>query len=500
MTSTTTRSSRFFALGTVLAIYVIIRVPFLRHPLADHFAHRQTDTASIARNFAERRMNILWPQIDWGNPGEPPGGYVESEFPLLPFLAACVYRTWTHDDRIGRVISLAFATAACGFLWALLRRRIGLECATWGSLFLAVAPLDIFYSRCFMPEASTICFSIAGLYFFDRWIGAESVRDYLAATACVALALLTKLTSAYIGFVLLFMVCERWGLRFVRRREVWGFALLSLMPPALYYAHAHSIYRTYGLTFGILAGGYSKFGTLALWTSPRFYAKIGGNVATIVLTPLGLALAAGGAMLAWRNRVAGARLVLVWVASFLLFILVVAEGNQAHDYYQLPLAHAVAGLAGITLASMRRLLNRWCTELTPMPIVRAVPYGLCGYVLVQMLVVGLNMTHTFYVVEWPLLEMAKALRQCTAAGDLVVTADASPRALYHAHRRGWSIHKAGAQQMIRQIQPMRAQGATVLALPLAYDGSDVRLLETLAARFPPVNVTRAYAILDLGRR
>jgi len=453
----------------------------------------------MARNFAERRMNVLWPQIDWGNPGDPPGGYVEAEFPLVPFLTACVYRLGISDDRVGRVVSLLFATAGCGFLWALLRRRIGTERAAWGALFLAVAPSDVFYSRCFMPEASTVCFSIAGLYFFDRWLESGRTAHWLCGALSVALALLTKLTSAYVGLVLLFMVYERWGLSFLRRWLVWAFAVLCWLPPALYYVHAHQVYETHRLTFGILVGGYSKFGNLALWTSPEFYAEMGTNIATILLTPLGLALAAGGGALVLRHRMRDGMFVCAWVAAFLLFILAVAEGNQAHDYYQLPLTHAVAGLAGIALAAMRRLMSQWCARLGRTRFVRVLPYGLCCYVLVQMLSEGLDLTGRFYAVEWPLLEMADALRECTQEDDLVVTADASPRAIYHAHRRGWSIHKRDAETMTRQIEPMRAQGARVLAVPLAYDGSDVPLLNALAARLRPIRVTRAYAIFDVGR-
>src|SRR4051794_592913 len=46
---------------------------------------RQSDTATIARNFATNGMHLFFPQINWGGAGP---GYVEAEFQLMPWLTA----------------------------------------------------------------------------------------------------------------------------------------------------------------------------------------------------------------------------------------------------------------------------------------------------------------------------------------------------------------------------------------------------------------------------
>ena len=50
---------------------------------------RQADMLSVTRNFARHGYRLFWPQIDWGGAGP---GYVEMEFPLLPWLGALLQR------------------------------------------------------------------------------------------------------------------------------------------------------------------------------------------------------------------------------------------------------------------------------------------------------------------------------------------------------------------------------------------------------------------------
>ena len=47
------------------------------------------DVAAIARNFEQNGFHFAYPQIDWA--GDSPG-YVGTEFPILPFVAAICYK------------------------------------------------------------------------------------------------------------------------------------------------------------------------------------------------------------------------------------------------------------------------------------------------------------------------------------------------------------------------------------------------------------------------
>ena len=68
----------------MLLLGASLRLQWLETPLLDGHRWRQVDTAAIARNLYEDRFNVFYPQVDWGGRS----GYVESEFPLLPAIAA----------------------------------------------------------------------------------------------------------------------------------------------------------------------------------------------------------------------------------------------------------------------------------------------------------------------------------------------------------------------------------------------------------------------------
>ena len=77
---------------------------------------RQSDTATIARNFAENGMQLFFPQINWGGAGP---GYVETEFPLMPWLSAALYLVFGEHAWLGRLLSLAFMLVATAAFWDL---------------------------------------------------------------------------------------------------------------------------------------------------------------------------------------------------------------------------------------------------------------------------------------------------------------------------------------------------------------------------------------------
>ena len=50
---------------------------------------------------------MFYPQVDWGGRD----GYVESEFPLVPALAAGLYEVFGPLDYLGRLVAMVFSTA-----------------------------------------------------------------------------------------------------------------------------------------------------------------------------------------------------------------------------------------------------------------------------------------------------------------------------------------------------------------------------------------------------
>src|SRR5437588_3307154 len=98
----------YFLVPIVFAA-VVVRLIEIDQAFVDPWSWRQSDVAAIARNFFENGFHFTLPQIDWA--GNQPG-FVGTEFPILPFLAALVYRSAGVEEWIGRLQGVLLFVAA----------------------------------------------------------------------------------------------------------------------------------------------------------------------------------------------------------------------------------------------------------------------------------------------------------------------------------------------------------------------------------------------------
>src|ERR1043166_1906865 len=152
------RRTGFVLVSLMLAAFVV-RLVLIDQPFIDPWSWRQSDVAAIARNFFENGFHFTRPQIDWAGNER---GYVGTEFPILPFLAAFSYRSAGLQEWIGRIQDVLFFIAALPFFFLLVRRIFGRLTAVWASFFFAFAPLSIAASRAFMPDVPSLSLTIAG--------------------------------------------------------------------------------------------------------------------------------------------------------------------------------------------------------------------------------------------------------------------------------------------------------------------------------------------------
>src|SRR5881394_4228513 len=97
---------------TLSIFAVTARLILIDQPYVDRWSWRQSDVAAIARNFEQNGFHFAYPQIDWA--GNAPG-YVGTEFPILPFVAAIIYKITGVQEWVGRIQSVLFFAAALPF-------------------------------------------------------------------------------------------------------------------------------------------------------------------------------------------------------------------------------------------------------------------------------------------------------------------------------------------------------------------------------------------------
>jgi len=137
---------------------VAARLIFINQAYVDHWSWRQSDVAAIARNFLENGFRFGYPQIDWA--GNAPG-YVGTEFPILPFVAAVCYKFAGVHEWIGRIQAVILFAVSLPFFFLLVREIFGSTAAVWASFFFCLTPLNVFAGRSVPTIRKILVFSNA---------------------------------------------------------------------------------------------------------------------------------------------------------------------------------------------------------------------------------------------------------------------------------------------------------------------------------------------------
>ena len=128
----------------------LLRLVQIWMPVVGVHSWRQADTAAMARHFSQAGTPIWLPQIDWGGAS---AGFVESEFPLYPFLVSRLYNLIGVQEWLGRGLSVLCSALTIWLVMRLGRRWFNPEAGWWAGMAFAIAPLGVYYGRTFQAEA-----------------------------------------------------------------------------------------------------------------------------------------------------------------------------------------------------------------------------------------------------------------------------------------------------------------------------------------------------------
>ena len=186
----------------ICVLAVAARLILINQPYVDHWSWRQSDVAAIARNFLQNGFRFGYPQIDWaGNAA----GYVGTEFPILPFIAALCYKFAGIHEWVGRIQAVILFAVSMPFFFLLVREIFGSTAAVWATFFYSFAPVNIFAGRSFMPDVPSLSFAIVGLYLLLRYVDHNESSSFFVAAIALSLSFLIKITSIVIVAPLVYL-------------------------------------------------------------------------------------------------------------------------------------------------------------------------------------------------------------------------------------------------------------------------------------------------------
>jgi 4-amino-4-deoxy-L-arabinose transferase-like glycosyltransferase len=462
----------------ICLLAVAARLILINQPYVDHWSWRQSDVAAIARNFLHNGFRFGYPQIDWA--GNAPG-YVGTEFPIVPFIAAVCYTFAGVHEWIGRAQAVILFAVSLPFFFLLVREVFGSTAAVWATFFYGFAPVNIFAGRSFMPDVPSLSLAIIGLYFFLSWMEDRKSASFLMAAIAISLCLLIKITNivilAPLAYLAVGRLCQTPGVsqngaagtratstgrslervsgsERVKRPTVVAvilFSAIALVPSAIWYWHAHQIANKFYPHHFFGAGGIRI-------ESFSWYWPIAQQTLVSSLTPVLSLMALLGLFVPRPRDRKYSWLFYWWLVAMVLFIIVVGYGNR-HRWYQLPLVPIAAAFAGAACAFIRSKVSS-CVVAVTLSILLVSSFMISAFWYLR----------PFYLSSAQLLHAGMELKNVTAPDALIVAADmGDPTIFYYAERKGWHFLENDAiyngnpddsEEAIEDLERLRRRGAT----------------------------------------
>jgi 4-amino-4-deoxy-L-arabinose transferase-like glycosyltransferase len=454
----------------VLSVAFVVRLALIVSTSTPILAWRPTELASIALNYYRNGFNFLYPQVYWGGGGP---GYVEMEFPLIPFLTACMYKVLGLHEWVALIIPVltGLGTALVAYLFT--RYLFGVSAALVAGLVVGGSPTMALLTASLWPDPPMVMAGALGLYALTRWADSGESRYYILGAAATSVAILLKIVALYLGVPILFLCFHRYKSALWKTPQVWLLSALILGPPLLWYWHAHTLFVLYHNTFGILSSGSMKFGTAAVLTDPAFYASTLLKIALFHLTPLAFIVFLWGLLNRPQQKLA--YVVHAWLAGVALCLLVAAKGvTLGHYQYVLPVVPAAAPLVGAGAVDLlRRLASRvsWIRPSSGILIIA----GALALVYIAGCVTGIALYRSK---AWYMWENDRrtgiAVARVAPPGSLILVVDndqdefppeksmTPPMVFYFSDRKGWYQSMAWLTQ--DRLEELRGHGARYLVI------------------------------------
>ena len=438
----------------------LLRLVQIWMPVVGVHSWRQADTAAMARHFSMADTPIWLPQIDWGGAS---AGFVESEFPIYPFLVSRVYGLIGIQEWLGRGLSVICSALTIWLVMRLGRRWFNTEAGWWAGLAFAIAPLGVYFGRAFQAEALLVLCGAAALEAHSIWVERRSAWALAVSWLCVTGAALIKVIPLlWLGLPLLLvqltpspqgaaeppqqMLKRLW--RLLLNPWFWIYTGTTLAVTSAWYLHAYQLGEASGLSFGFW-GEDSDRSNIALVLNLSSWMNLAIRTGVRAFALVGIPFLVIGTIRSWR--LGGGRIALGGVLGLLLCTVATMRSSTVHEYYQFPLLLFSSPLVGLGWQSWQSKQQRLLVQ-TLLNIA----------VLISLMVLSFD----YWAVEarqhslWmPLAQTIR--RELPADARIVSVTGPDPTLLNLARRQGWLL--SSTKLSPERIQALKEAGASYVA-------------------------------------
>ncbi|OGK31282.1 hypothetical protein A3F29_00260 [Candidatus Roizmanbacteria bacterium RIFCSPHIGHO2_12_FULL_33_9] len=428
-----------FALGFTVRLYKF------NAPIADWHSWRQTDTSAVSVFFVEKGFDLLHPRYyDLSNvPSgvhDNPEGYRFVEFPIYNLFQGGLFKIFGFFtiEQWGRLVTIFSSLVSAFFIFLIVKKYLSERAGLIASFFYLFIPFNIYFSRVILPDQSMVTAVLGGVYFFDVWIEDKKFSifnfQFLIALIFTAAALLLKPFAVFFMLPMLYLAFEKFGLNFLKKWQLWFFAITSVLPLVLW--------RLWEFQYpgGIPQSGWLLNGGNIRFKGAFFYWIFGERVGKLILGYWGLPLLIFG--LIHKIPQKSYFFFLSFLASSLLYITVVARGNVQHDYYQILIIPSISIFLALGTEYLLNIKENH---------IKFFPYLILIILSLFMLFFGWYYVRDFYTIQHE--SFIRAGREIDKLipkdAKVIVPNDGDTTPLYFIKRQGWASFEKEMPQMIK---------------------------------------------------
>ena len=197
------------------------------------------------------------------------------------------------------------------------------------------------------------------------------------------------------------------------------------------------------------------------------------------------------------------RLFDIWLLSIVLYILLLAKGNQVHEYYQLPFMLPAVVFAGKAFAKYFpiRISDFSLSNFSSEENKNWLSYVFVLFFVLTLLLSFLRISN-FYKNEdlnSPLFKMSDEIKKASAPNDLIITVcNGDPLFLYRADRKGWAVNPDKMNS--ENIKDKKDKGAKIISgeKSVLENDEEKKNFEELKKHYQVITDNDDYFILKLN--
>jgi len=423
----------------------LYRVDF---PLLDWNSWRQVDTVSVSYRYAQEGIQLLYPKYhDVSNISSGLNnleGYKMAEFPIINALIASIVIIIPSADIVvvSRLLSILFSVGTIICLYYLANHISGKKVAFWTTLIYALMPYAIYYGRSTLLDPALVFFCCLGILGWYYWLEYNQAKWFSIGVVAIMLAFLLSSFALFIFPVIISLSCAKYSKQVWRYYSLYLFLVLSILPLFWWKAWISQFPGGIPITSWLFNGsdavndpflqkliGYNSDGSRYQlfwfhWIIFERIIKLFLGFAAIAFIPF-----------AWiRTTSKEAWLLMGWWGGMIGYILIVAQGNLEHDYYQQLLIPIIAYTLGRGIVLFDQYFSKMISKV------------FAGIAIAILLIISWSISwyqvkDYFQVHNLEYQKAGLAVQRLTNPDDLIIAVDPSGdnSFLFQTKRNGWSV-------------------------------------------------------------